>query len=98
MSPWYPALQHVALEPLALGPMLYQVYNPEALRVKLDSGPTVDRRLEEMEGAVRAACGTEGRHLCREIVASTQRRERAVRQEEAHVSARRGKPEGVPPE
>ena len=50
--------------PLALWLMLYQVYNPEALLVKLESGPTVDRTLGEVEAAVRAACDAEGIVLC----------------------------------
>ena len=59
MSPWYPTPQHVALGPLALY-VLCQVYNPEALRFKLESLPTVDRTLGEVEAAVRAACDAEG--------------------------------------
>ncbi|CAN0335931.1 unnamed protein product [Ascophyllum nodosum] len=41
-----------------------QMYNPKALRVKLESGPTVHRTLEEKEAAVRAACDAEGIVLC----------------------------------
>ena len=44
--------------------MLYQVYNPEALRVKLGSVPTMDRMIEEVEAAVRAACDAEGIVIC----------------------------------
>ena len=48
----------------ALWLMLYQMYNPKALRVKLESGPTVHRTLEEEQAAVRAACDAEGIVLC----------------------------------
>ena len=64
MSPWHPTPQYVALGPLTLWLMLYQLYNPEALRVKLKSVPTVDRTLGEVKATVRAACDAEGIILC----------------------------------
>ena len=42
----------------------YQVYNSEALRVKLESVPTVDRTLGAVETIVRTACDAEGIVLC----------------------------------
>ena len=70
VSPWHPTLKHVALGPLVLWPMLCQMYNPDGLRVELESRPTVDRMLGEVEAAVRAACGAKGIVLC--VVKSSQ--------------------------